>query len=108
FVIRVRNGLAEWVNVSRGARVGELIEVFGALKEGDTIVRRGTDEIRDGAKITAQAGLHDLPRDQRPAAGVSEPHRQSGVEWMAYASSRGDRRPFRGYLRRQRRVGREG
>src|SRR5205807_956360 len=54
FVIRVRNGLAEWVNVSRGARVGELIEVFGALKEGDTIVRRGTDEIREGAKISAQ------------------------------------------------------
>jgi membrane fusion protein, multidrug efflux system len=54
FVIRVRNGMAEWVNVSRGARVGDQIEVFGALKEGDTIVRRGTDEIREGARINAQ------------------------------------------------------
>src|SRR5207248_6856607 len=54
FVIRVRNGRAEWVNVSRGVRVGELIEVFGALKEGDTVVRRGTDELREGAKINAQ------------------------------------------------------
>src|SRR5207244_926078 len=41
FVIRVKNGVAEWVNVSRGARVGDLIEVFGAVKDGDTIVRRG-------------------------------------------------------------------
>ncbi len=55
FVIRVKNGVAEWVNVGRGARVGDLIEVFGALKEGDTIVRRGTDEIREGAKVAVQA-----------------------------------------------------
>jgi membrane fusion protein, multidrug efflux system len=54
FVIRVNNGVAQWVNVGRGARVGDLIEVFGALKEGDTIVRRGTDEIRENAKVTVQ------------------------------------------------------
>ena len=55
FVIRVNNGVAQWVNVDRGARVGDLIEVFGALKDGDTIVRRGTDEIREGAKVNVQA-----------------------------------------------------
>src|SRR5215208_3512703 len=54
FVIRVQNGIAQWVNVGRGARVGDLIEVFGSLKDGDIIVRRGTDEIRDGAKVTVQ------------------------------------------------------
>jgi hypothetical protein len=54
-VIRVRDGVAHWVNVGRGARVGDLIEVFGPLKEGDTVIRRGTDEIREGAKVTAQA-----------------------------------------------------
>src|SRR6266540_4375905 len=54
FVIRVTNGVAQWVNVGRGARVGDLVEVFGALKDGDTIVRRGTDEIREGAKVNAQ------------------------------------------------------
>jgi len=54
FVIRVDNGTAHWVNVTRGARAGDLVEVFGALKEGDTIVRRGSDEIRDGSKVTAR------------------------------------------------------
>jgi len=54
FVIRVSNGVAQWVNVGRGARVGDLIEVFGPLKEGETIVRRGTDEIRDGSKVNVQ------------------------------------------------------
>jgi membrane fusion protein (multidrug efflux system) len=54
FVIRVRNGTAEWVTVSRGARIGDLVEVFGALTDGDVVVRRGTDEIRSGAKVVAQ------------------------------------------------------
>ena len=35
-------------------RKGDLIEVFGAIKDGDVIVRRGTDEIRQGAKVSAQ------------------------------------------------------
>jgi membrane fusion protein, multidrug efflux system len=51
FVIRVNNGVAQWVNVGRGARVGDLIEVFGPLKDGDQIVRRGSDEIREGTKV---------------------------------------------------------
>ena len=51
FVIRVNNGLAEWVNVSKGAMAGELVEVMGALSAGDIVVRRGTDEIRQGSAI---------------------------------------------------------
>jgi RND family efflux transporter MFP subunit len=54
FVVRVNNGVAQWVNVGRGARIGDLIEVFGPLKDGDTIVRRGTDEIREGSKVNVQ------------------------------------------------------
>jgi membrane fusion protein (multidrug efflux system) len=54
FVIRVNNGVAQWVTVGRGARVGDLIEVFGPLSEGETIVRRGTDEIRDGSRVNVQ------------------------------------------------------
>jgi membrane fusion protein, multidrug efflux system len=56
FVVRVRpDGTAEWVNVARGARVGDLIEVHGALKDGDVILRRGTDEVREGATVVAKA-----------------------------------------------------
>jgi RND family efflux transporter MFP subunit len=55
FVVRVKNGVAQWVNVARGARVGDLVEAFGALADGDVIVRRGTDEIREGAKVAVQA-----------------------------------------------------
>jgi RND family efflux transporter MFP subunit len=52
FVVRVRNGVAEWVDVRRGELNGDVIEVFGNLREGDDVVRRGNDEIRPGTKIT--------------------------------------------------------
>jgi membrane fusion protein (multidrug efflux system) len=51
FVIRSRAGKAEWVDVRRGAPSGDLIEVIGALQEGDPIVRRGNDEIREGTPL---------------------------------------------------------
>ncbi len=54
FVIRVRNGRAEYVTVSRGASEGGQVEVFGSLAFYDQIVRRGTDEIREGSAVRAR------------------------------------------------------
>lgn len=51
FVIRDRGGKAEWVDIKKGVTDGDLIEVLGSLKPGDRIVRRATDEIRDGTPI---------------------------------------------------------
>jgi membrane fusion protein (multidrug efflux system) len=54
FVIRVNQGKAEWVDVKRGAAVKDLMEVLGALKAGDVIIARGSDEIREGTRVTAK------------------------------------------------------
>jgi len=51
FVIRDRDGKAEWVDVRKGAAEGDLVEVLGSLKPGDRVVRRGTDEIHAGAVL---------------------------------------------------------
>lgn len=53
FVIRVTGGKAQWVTVKKGATRGDLVEVIGALAAGDVVVRRGTDEIRDGSAVAA-------------------------------------------------------
>ena len=55
FVIRDRNGQAEWVDVKTGTPEGDLISVIGDLKPGDLVVRRGTDEIREGATLSANS-----------------------------------------------------
>jgi hypothetical protein len=51
FVIRDSGGRAEWVNVTRGAADGDLVEVSGSLVAGDRVVKRATDEIREGAAL---------------------------------------------------------
>lgn len=62
FVVRVRNGIAEWVDVRRGEVNGDVIEIFGDLRAGDDVVRRGNDEIRSGTKITVTAPRGDATR----------------------------------------------
>jgi len=51
FVIRVRDGRTEWVDVKTGLASGSLVEVFGDLKPGDEIAARGTDELKAGASV---------------------------------------------------------
>ena len=60
FVIRIRNGKTEWVDVKTGLTSGALVEVFGDLRAGDEIAGRGTDELRPGTDVR--------PRESKPAA----------------------------------------
>ncbi len=52
FVIRVKEGAAEWVDVKKGPAQGDLIEIIGPLKDGDTVLKRGSDEIREGTRVS--------------------------------------------------------
>ncbi|MEO8097780.1 MAG: efflux RND transporter periplasmic adaptor subunit [Acidobacteriota bacterium] len=51
FVIRVHSGKAEWVDVMKGNAVGDLVEVAGPIAIGDEIIRRASDEIRQGSPV---------------------------------------------------------
>ena len=55
FVVRIRNGRTEWVDVKTGLVSGQLMEVFGDLEPGDEIATRGTDEIRSGTEVRVKA-----------------------------------------------------
>ena len=54
FVIRVRGGRTEWVDVKTGLSSGPLIEVFGDLTAGDEVAAHGTDEVRSGTQVQAR------------------------------------------------------
>jgi RND family efflux transporter MFP subunit len=60
FVVRVKNGKTEWVDVRTGLTSGTLVEVFGDLRPGDQVAGRGTDEIRPGTDVQT--------REAKPAA----------------------------------------
>lgn len=54
FVIRVKDGKAEWVPVKKGLDADNKIEVFGDLTEGDQLVATASEEIRDGAPVNVK------------------------------------------------------
>lgn len=56
FVIRNRDGHADWVDVRKGIADGDRIEVLGNLKRGDLVVQRATDEIREGDALQVSKG----------------------------------------------------
>jgi membrane fusion protein (multidrug efflux system) len=54
FVIRVRDGKAEWVTVETGQSANGGIEIFGNLQPGDQLVSAATDAIRSGEFLRLQ------------------------------------------------------
>ncbi len=58
-VIKVENGKAKWVNITKGRNANGQVEVFGEIKSGDTLVGVATEEIRDGAAIGKTAIMKD-------------------------------------------------
>jgi RND family efflux transporter MFP subunit len=61
FVIRIRDGKTEWIDVKTGLTSGSLVEVFGNLQVGDTIAERGTDELRPGTAVRVQESKAPAP-----------------------------------------------
>jgi len=62
FLVRIRNGETQWVEVKTGATSGDLTEVFGNLKPGDEVALRGTDELRPGTRVTPRLAESVSPR----------------------------------------------
>lgn len=48
FVIRVKDGKAEWINIRQGISNDNGVEIFGDLQKGDTLLMKATDERKPG------------------------------------------------------------
>jgi membrane fusion protein, multidrug efflux system len=60
FVIRVRDGKTEWVNVSTGITSGNLIEVFGDVHAGDQVALRASEDLQPNTQVDAHlAAVND-------------------------------------------------
>ncbi|GEM_PF-88943 len=54
FVVRVKNGNVEWIDVKPGVTSGNSIEAFGDLQPNDLVAVRGTDELKPGTQVTVK------------------------------------------------------
>ena len=52
YVVRMKNGLAEYVEVKPGQQSDSLTEVFGNLHSGDKIITNPRNDLKSGTKIT--------------------------------------------------------
>ena len=54
FVIRLKDGQAEWVDVRTGFNQNDKVEIFGAVQEDDLLLTSASDEIKPGTKLKAK------------------------------------------------------
>lgn len=82
FVVRIRDGKAEWVDVKTGATSDKLIEVFGDLHEGEMVAVRGTDELRPGNAVSAQQNSGSSYCTRRSRWLMTDNERSYGFMWL--------------------------
>jgi membrane fusion protein, multidrug efflux system len=54
FVIKYQFGETKWIDVRNGINMDSTVEIFGDIKLGDTLLKKGTDEIRNGTKVAVR------------------------------------------------------
>lgn len=62
FVIKVENGQSKWVDVRNGINMDNRIEIFGNLKEDDTLLIKSTDEIKPNQHIVVKVSQSETPK----------------------------------------------
>ena len=51
FVIKIQNNSTSWVDIGQGINLTDKAEIFGNLKEGDTLVLKGSEELKAETKV---------------------------------------------------------
>jgi RND family efflux transporter MFP subunit len=51
FVITSVNGHAHWIDVRKGAAFGEQVAIRGNIKQGEKVLKRASDEVREGTPL---------------------------------------------------------
>ena len=67
FVIAVIGDTTHWVRVKKGDTVGDRVEVFCDLHDGERVAVRGTEEIRSGRRVQARTQLDTTQKAATPA-----------------------------------------
>jgi membrane fusion protein, multidrug efflux system len=55
FIVRVNNNTTEWVNVKKGNSLDSLVEIFGGVHEGEKIILKAYDELRNGQAVKVKS-----------------------------------------------------
>jgi multidrug efflux pump subunit AcrA (membrane-fusion protein) len=51
FVIKINGNKVQWVDVKKGREEADRVEIYGELRSGDSLVKRASEEIRNGSVL---------------------------------------------------------
>ncbi|RTL41451.1 MAG: efflux RND transporter periplasmic adaptor subunit [Candidatus Melainabacteria bacterium] len=83
FVCRInRDNKIEWVKVKRGQMMGNMVEIFGDINQGDKVALHGSDELKQGTEVkpidvdrrTAEAEPESRPIYHTEGAPMATPN----------------------------------
>jgi hypothetical protein len=61
FVCKVDDDLVNWVSVRKGQIMGDQVEVFGDLDEGDLVAKAASEELLNQSRVNAVKAADDAP-----------------------------------------------
>lgn len=66
FICKVRDDKIEWVKVKKGQTMGNLVEIFGDIKEGDLVAKTGSEELQEGTEVKPTVADLKAPTEAPP------------------------------------------
>jgi RND family efflux transporter MFP subunit len=53
FVCKIKDGVVDWVSVTKGQIMDGMVEVFGDLREGDMVAKQASEQLQDESRVKA-------------------------------------------------------
>jgi hypothetical protein len=68
FVCKIKDGIVEWVSVTKGQIMNGMVEVFGNLQDGDMVAKQGSEELQNEShvnpKLVSSEEKSPLPKNE--------------------------------------------
>ncbi len=66
FVCKVKDDKIDWVKVSKGQTMGNFVEIFGDVHEGDVVAKTGSEELQEGMAVNPHIASISAPAEAAP------------------------------------------
>jgi membrane fusion protein, multidrug efflux system len=70
FVCKIKGDEVEWVSVRKGQVMGDSVEIFGTIAEGDVVAKEGSEELINHSRVRAAVSAENVLTPSQPQKQV--------------------------------------